>query len=198
MKPKIIYLNQQFQKSVPLPSADDSIESINIEGYANCTSVDRSGDVIPMTAWSKALENYLKNPIILAHHDHEEPIGRMVDHRVDEKGLWIKARISAAAEDTFNLVKDGVLTAFSVGFVIKDAIYDSITDLFIIKDLELLEISVVSVPCNQDSTFSLSKSFDNAEDYGKFKSQFEVKNESAKELESSAQQKSDNLSLIHI
>lgn len=192
MKPKIIYLNQQFQKSVPLPSADDSIESINIEGYANCTSVDRSGDVIPMTAWSKALENYLKNPIILAHHDHEEPIGRMVDHRVDEKGLWIKARISAAAEDTFNLVKDGVLTAFSVGFVIKDAIYDSITDLFIIKDLELLEISVVSVPCNQDSTFSLSKSFDTAEDYGKFKSQFEVKNESAKELESSAQQKSDN------
>jgi HK97 family phage prohead protease len=192
MKPKIIYLNQQFQKSVPLPSADDSIDSINIEGYANCTSVDRSGDVIPMTAWSKALENYLKNPIILAHHDHEEPIGRMVDHRVDEKGLWIKARISAAAEDTFNLVKDGVLTAFSVGFVIKDAIYDSITDLFIIKDLELLEISVVSVPCNQDSTFSLSKSFDNDEDYGKFKSQFEVKNESAKGLESSAQQKSDN------
>lgn len=192
MKQKIIYLNQQFQKSVPLPTAGDQIDSIHIEGYANCTSVDRTGDVIPMTAWSKALENYLKNPIILAQHDHDEPIGRMVDHKVDEKGLWVKARISAAAEDTFNLIKDGVLTAFSVGFVIKDAIYDSITDLFIIKELELLEISVVSVPCNQDSIFSLSKSFDNADDYGKFKSQFEVKNESAKELESSAQQKSDN------
>lgn len=191
-KDQIIYLNQQFQKSVPLPTAGDQIDSIHIEGYANCTSVDRAGDVIPMTAWSKALENYLKNPIILAQHDHDEPIGRMVDYKVDEKGLWVKARISAAAEDTFNLIKDGVLTAFSVGFVIKDAIYDSITDLFIIKELELLEISVVSVPCNQDSTFSLSKSFKTAEEYGIFKSQFEVKNESAKELESSAQQKSDN------
>ena len=191
MKNKIIYLNQLFQKSADLPTTDTPIDSINIEGYANSTSVDRVGDVIPMTAWNKALENYLKNPIILAYHDHDDPIGRMIDHRVDEKGLWVKARISAAAEDVFNLVKDGVLTAFSVGFIIKDAIYDSITDLFIIKELELLEISVVAVPCNQDSTFSLSKAFDNAEEYSEFKSQFMLKNESAKELESSATQNSD-------
>jgi HK97 family phage prohead protease/HK97 family phage major capsid protein len=169
-----------------LPTADQTIDSINIEGYANCTTIDRSGDVIPMTAWSKAMENYLKNPIILAQHDHDEPIGRMMDHRIDEKGLWIKARISAAAEDTFNLIKDGVLTAFSVGFIIKDAVYDSVTDLFIIKELELLEISVVSVPCNQDSTFSLSKSFDNDEDYSKFKSQFLVKSKEPKEIPQTA------------
>ncbi len=191
MKDKILYLNQQFQKSVDLPSASDSIDSIYIDGYANCTTVDRSGDVIPMTAWNKALENYLKNPIILAYHDHDEPIGRMTEHRVDDKGLWIKARISAAAEDVFNLIKDGVLTAFSVGFIVKDATYDSITDLFIIKELELLEVSVVSVPCNQDSTFSLSKAFTSAEDYSNFKSQFAEKKEAAKELDSSDKQMSD-------
>lgn len=191
MNNKIIYLNQRFKKSAETPSADQPIDSISIEGYANSTSVDRVGDVIPMTAWEKALENYLKNPIILAYHEHDEPIGRMIDYKVDEKGLWIKARISAAAEDVFNLIKDGVLTAFSVGFIIKDAIYDSVTDLFIIKELELLEISVVSVPCNQDSTFSLSKAFENAEEYSKFKSQFALKNEAAKELEFSASQTLD-------
>lgn len=191
MNNKIIYLNQQFKKSAETPSADQPIDSISIEGYANSTSVDRVGDVIPMTAWKKALENYLKNPIILAYHEHDEPIGRMIDYKVDEKGLWVKARISAAAEDVFNLIKDGVLTAFSVGFIIKDAIYDSVTDLFIIKELELLEISVVSVPCNQDSTFSLSKAFENAEEYSKFKSQFALKNEAAKELEFSASQTLD-------
>lgn len=191
MNNKIIYLNQRFKKSAETPSADQPIDSISIEGYANSTSVDRVGDVIPMTAWKKALENYLKNPIILAYHEHDEPIGRMIDYKVDEKGLWVKARISAAAEDVFNLIKDGVLTAFSVGFIIKDAIYDSVTDLFIIKELELLEISVVSVPCNQDSTFSLSKAFENAEEYSKFKSQFALKNEAAKELEFSASQTLD-------
>jgi len=191
MNNKIIYLNQRFKKSAETPSADQPIDSISIEGYANSTSVDRVGDVIPMTTWKKALENYLKNPIILAYHEHDEPIGRMIDYKVDEKGLWVKARISAAAEDVFNLIKDGVLTAFSVGFIIKDAIYDSVTDLFIIKELELLEISVVSVPCNQDSTFSLSKAFENAEEYSKFKSQFALKNEAAKELEFSASQTLD-------
>ncbi len=185
-KDKILYLNQQFTKSSDLPTAGEVIESINIEGYANTTTVDRTGDVIPMTAWTKAMENYLKNPIILAHHRESVPIGRMVDHRIDEKGLWIKARISAAAEDTFNLVKDGVLTAFSVGFIIKDAVYDAVTDLFIIKELELLEISVVSVPCNQDSTFSLSKSFDNGEEYSNFKSQFLAKSEEPKEIPQAA------------
>lgn len=186
---KILYLNQQFQKSIASP--DDVIDSINIEGYANCTCVDRSGDVIPMTAWNSAMDNYLKNPIILAYHDHDDPIGRMVDHRVDEKGLWIKARISAAAEEVYNLIKDGVLTAFSVGFRVKDAVYDSITDLFIIKELELLEISVVSVPANQDSIFSLSKAFESAEDYSNFKSQFVEKKSETKELPASASQESD-------
>jgi HK97 family phage prohead protease/HK97 family phage major capsid protein len=181
-KDKVLYLTQQFTKDMPLPTSSETIDSINIEGYANTTTVDRVGDVIPMTAWVKALDNYLKNPIILAYHEDCEPIGRMVDHRVDEKGLWVKARISAAAEDVFNLIKDGVLTAFSVGFIVKDAVYDAVTDLFIIKELELLEISVVAVPCNQDSTFSLSKSFDDEKDYNEFKSQFAEKKVETKEL----------------
>ena len=180
IKGKVIRLDSLFQKSAPLPTSGETIDSIFIEGYANTTSVDRSGDVIPKTVWEKGLQNYLKNPIILAYHDHDEPIGRMTDYKIEDRGLFIKARISAAAEDVFNLVKDGVLTAFSVGFIIKDATYDSITDLFIIKELELLEISVVSVPANQDSTFSLSKSFESDDDYNLFKKQFST-NEPAKE-----------------
>lgn len=180
IKGKVLRLDSLFQKSAPLPSAGDKIDSIFIEGYANTTEVDRSGDIIPKTVWEAGLQNYLKNPIILAYHDHDEPIGRMADYRIEDKGLWIKARISAAAEDVFNLVKDGVLTAFSVGFIIKDATYDSVTDLFVIKELELLEISVVSVPANQDSTFSLSKSFESDDDYNLFKKQFST-NEPAKE-----------------
>ena len=43
---------------------------------------------------------------------------------------------------------------------------------FIIKDLELLEISVVAVPANQDSLFSLAKGFDSDKDFDEFKKQF--------------------------
>ena len=40
------------------------------------------------------------------------------------------------------------------------------------KSAELLEVSVVSIPANQTATFSISKSFDNDDEYEKFKQQF--------------------------
>ena len=187
MVDKVIHLNGVFIKDGSLPTAEGKIDSIYIEGYANACVTDRSGDVITQDAWNTGLENYLKNPIILAHHKYGEPIGRMVDHRIDSKGLWVKARISAAAEDTFNLIKDGVLSTFSVGFLIKDAMYDAVTDLFVIKELELLEISVVAVPCNQDSTFNLSKSFNSDEEAKEFKKQFVSKLASAKGQDNNAE-----------
>ena len=186
-KNKILYLNSVFTKS--LPTAEEGIDNIYIDGYASTTDVDRHGDVIPTSVWEKGLENYLKNPIILAYHDHDDPCGRMTEHKIDSKGLWVKARISAAAE-VFSLVKDGVLTAFSVGFRILDAEYNSAAEVFIVKELELHEISVVAVPANQNTLFSLSKSFENEEEYKSFKLQFAPKGESAKGLESTTEAKS--------
>jgi hypothetical protein len=48
--------------------------------------------------------------------------------------------------------------------------------------------------CNQNTLFSLSKSFDNEEDYNKFKAQFAPKGESAKGLESPTGNKSTSTS----
>ena len=46
-------------------------------------------------AWKgDAMNNYLKNPIILAFHNHSKPIGQMVEYSVDSKGLKIVAEIS--------------------------------------------------------------------------------------------------------
>lgn len=181
IKDKVLYLNSAFSKE--LPTAGEQIDSIYIEGYASTNDVDRAGDVVPAAVWEAGIKNYLKNPIILAQHDYDDPIGRMVSHKIDSKGLWIKARISAAAE-VFNLIKDEVLTAFSIGFRVLDAEYNSATELFVIKELELVEISVVSVPCNQNTLFNLSKAFTNADEYNNFKAQFAPKSESAKGLES--------------
>ncbi len=190
-KQKVLYINTQFTKDMPLPNAEGKIDSIYIEGMANTTNVDRDRDVIPMAVWEQGVKNYLKNPIILAHHEADDPIGRMEEHKITPEGLWVKSRISAACGKTFDLIRDSVLTAFSVGFIIKDAVYDSLTDLFIIKELELLEISVVSIPCNQDSTFSLSKAFGSAAEYSSFKSQFAKSESAAKEQDVPAAQVPD-------
>jgi len=190
-KNKVLFFSSSFTKSEPLPTADGKIDSVTIEGYASTNDVDRHGDIVPASVWEAGIKNYLKNPVILAYHDHSEPVGRMTDHRVDEKGLYVKARISAAAEDVFNLVKDGVLTAFSIGFRIVDAEYNSALELFVVKELELHEISVVSVPANQNTLFSLSKAFSTAEEFKSFKMQFATPSDSAKGLEASGDAKSD-------
>ena len=146
---------------------------IDIKGSASTNALDRAGDIIEPDAWTKGgLENYKTNPILLFNHNYDKPIGRATGLEVTENGLDISAKISKAAGDVKDLVKDGVLGAFSVGFRVKDADYMSETDGYKIKDAELFEVSVVSVPCNQGATFSVAKSFDSMEDYDKFKKQF--------------------------
>lgn len=190
MKDKVLHLNSAFTMKQLPAEGDSAIESVFIEGYASTVDIDRSGDVVPKSVWEAGIQNYLKNPIILAQHDYDDPIGRMVDYKIDDRGLWVKARISSAAEECFNLIKDKVLTAFSIGFKILDAEYNSAAEVFVIKELELVEISVVSVPCNQNTLFDLSKAFDSAEDYKNFKQQFAPKGDSAKGLESKPEAKS--------
>jgi len=154
---------------------DSKSDVLTIKGYANTVSKDRTGDVIVKEAWEKGgMDDYLKNPIILAFHDYSRPVGTTVDYNVTDKGLEIVAEISKAAGEVYNLIKDGVLKTFSVGFSIKDADYDKEADTFFIKNLDLYEISVVSVPANQDSTFSLAKSFENVDEYNSFKKSYEV------------------------
>ena len=190
-KNKILYVNSQFSVKALPKDSEDGTGAVTIEGYASTNDVDRQGDVVPTGVWEKGLENYLKNPIILAYHDHNQPVGRMIEHKIDSKGLWIKATISEAAGSVYNLVKNGILTAFSIGFRVMDAEYKSDAEVFLIKDLELHEISVVSVPANQNTLFSLSKAFDTAEDYQSFKMQFAASSNSAKGLEASGTADSD-------
>ena len=161
---------------------DSSEEALVVSGYASTADRDRDGDIVEAKAWTKssALENYLQNPIILAFHDHTRPIGKMIDYNVDGKGLHITAEISKAAGEIYTLVKEGVLKTFSIGFMIKDAVFDKESDVFSIKEVELYETSVVSVPANQSATFSIGKEFDSKKEYEEFKNQFSI-NEEIKE-----------------
>ena len=163
-------------------SNTDSAESITIEGYANTTDKDRVGDVILREAWEKGgLENYKMNPIILGNHNYSNPIGQAIDINVTDKGLYIAAKISKSIGVMYELIKEGIVKSFSIGFSVKDADYDSASNIFVIKDLELYEISVVSVPANQYSLFSVKKGL-GEEKYAKFKQELLNTDTSSKEV----------------
>jgi len=165
---KILHIASTFKTH----ETDDG--SVLIRGMASTSHEDRAGDVIAAEAWNKGgLDNFKNNPIILFNHDYDKPVGRATEVNVTKMGLELEAKISKAAPaNVAQLVKDGVLGAFSVGFKVKDADYVKETDGLMIKDAELFEVSVVSVPCNQAATFSLAKSFDSEEEYNEFKKTF--------------------------
>jgi len=165
---KTLYLNSSFETKALKKGSN----TLKIAGYANTTAKDRSGDVVTAEAWAKGVENYRRNPVLLYQHKHDCPIGRVDNIRVDKKGIFVECAVSEAAEKNHGvqtLIKDGALKSFSVGFRVKDGKYNREDDSMMITDVELLEISVVSVPCNQDSLFSIRKSFDSDEEFDEFK-----------------------------
>tara|TARA_R100000541_G_scaffold1324_4_gene5877 strand:- start:22248 stop:24224 length:1977 start_codon:yes stop_codon:yes gene_type:complete len=167
-------MNKIFNLTSTFKTQTQDDGSVMIRGMASTADFDRAGDSISVEAWQKGgLKNFEKNPIILFNHDYDKPIGRATGLKAGPDGLELECKISKSAPaNVAELVKDGVLGAFSVGFRVKDADYIKETDGLMIKDAELFEVSVVSVPCNQSATFSLAKSFDSDKEYEEFKKTF--------------------------
>ena len=176
-----------MEKIFNLTSAFKSIDtedgSIKITGMASTKDFDRAGDSVLPEAWAKGgLDNFQNNPIILFNHNYDKPIGKATRLKVTDNGLEMDAVISKSAPDgVAELVKEGILGAFSVGFRIKDADYIKDTDGLLVKDAELFEVSVVSVPANQAATFSIAKSFDTQSEYDEYKKSFITDAESSAE-----------------
>ena len=139
-------------------SSEASRGGLTIEGWANKAVVDRGGDIINKDAWK--LDNFGKNAMILYNHDRNKPIGKAVAVEPRDEGLYIKARISGSSDPEItkirDLIREGILNTFSVGFDCKNE-EKSADGHNVIKEAELFEVSVVTLPMNQDSTFTVSK-----------------------------------------
>jgi HK97 family phage prohead protease len=142
---------------------NDTGNGVLIEGFANKRVVDRGNDLIAPDAWQ--LDNYKKNPIILYNHGFDPqlggtPVGKAVDIKPTEDGLYIKAELSKLDDPLINrirgLVKEKILRAFSVGFNPLDGETDTKSGVNTITKAELYEVSIVGVPMNQDSLFDIS------------------------------------------
>lgn len=128
-------------------------EEKTIEHYASTYQWDRDGERFVKGCWE--LENYRKNPVVLWGHDHHElPIGTNVGLVEDETGLKVTTKFDEKSErsmEIFRLLKDGILNAFSVGFIRKAFQMEDQGNgqkgLAITK-AELYEYSVVGVPAN--------------------------------------------------
>jgi len=98
---------------------------------------------------------YRANPIVLADHDRAAPIGtaeiEIKSDRVEAVVTFAPAGASSKADEYCALAKAGVLNTVSPGFIEKEAAPIKGGGVHITR-WELLELSLVTVPCNAEAT----------------------------------------------
>lgn len=180
----------------------DASGKIVIKGYANTADKDRIGDVVLPSAFKKTLEAYMENPVLLFQHNWDKVIGKVLKAEITDEGLYIEAEISGAkdVDDVRTKIAEGSLKTFSIGYNELVADYDEDSACNIVKELELLEISVVTIPCNPKAKFTTEiteKDEGKKEDKSLDEGFFKYLAEALKELEKTDDIDSDFLKEVH-
>ena len=101
-------------------------------------------------------------PPILWNHDPSDPIGVYTKMQEDEKGLYVEGKLLIddvpRAKQTHALMKAGVIDGLSIGYRVKEYLYnvdEEVTDLI---KLSLREVSIVTFPANPETRIEAVKS----------------------------------------
>lgn len=163
--------DDSFELGVPLTKVD--IKRRIVGGFATLNNLDEGGDILDASASVDAFGAWFGN---IREMHKMEAVGKAIDWRpetyVDEEtgneyeGIWVEAKISKGAEDTWQKVLDGTLAGFSVGGATQEKervlvkVGDSNRQAWKITKYRLTELSLVDNPCNKLATLSLIKSVD--------------------------------------
>lgn len=142
--------------------------NLYIEGYAAVFgNIDSYRDIIQKGAFLNTISGKNGKRIKLCYqHDFDKVIGKIVELREDEKGLFFKAKVSntALGKDVSILISDEALDEVSIGYRTKSYIYDEANEIRTITDLDLYEISLVSRAANEEATVTGTERKDEQKD----------------------------------
>jgi Putative phage serine protease XkdF len=144
--------------SMPFSKVDK--ERRIVSGFASLDNLDKQDDIVTAEASMAAFAKFRGN---IREMHQPVAVGKMVNFKEDKyfdpeskkfyKGVFVSAYVSKGAQDTWEKVLDGTLTGFSIGGRMNkwDDGYDekSDTQIRIIKEYDLVELSLVDSPANQ-------------------------------------------------
>lgn len=143
------------------------------EGYgAVFGNVDVFGEKVMPGAFVQSLVDHKRAGTrvkMFWYHDPREVVGRWVDLAEDKKGLFVKGQLNlkvGRAAELHSLMKDGDVDGLSIGFrVIKG---EENNGVFELQQLDLVEISIVSLPANPRATVDEVKTVQHAAKFDAF------------------------------
>jgi uncharacterized protein YoxC len=144
--------------SMPLTKVDEGRRIVS--GFASLDNLDKQDDIVTTEASMDAFAKFRGN---IREMHQPSAIGKMVSFKEEKyfdpetkkfyKGVFVSAYISKGAQDAWEKVLDGTYTGFSIGGRMNkwDDGYDEKADkpIRIIKEYDLIELSLVDSPANQ-------------------------------------------------
>jgi len=135
----------------------------SFEGYASVFgNRDGGGDIVERGAFAKSLKARGPRGVkMLADHDPTKRIGVWDEMDEDERGLRVKGRIlteKAIGRDAHIDLKAGALDGLSIGYRVKEDSYDGRRRARLLKEVDLMEVSLVSFPMNEMARVTAVKS----------------------------------------
>jgi DNA-directed RNA polymerase subunit RPC12/RpoP len=172
----VVIIFEKFEHTFDIKSVDKARRIIR--GTASLEEEDRDGEIIAMEAIDSSLKGWLQNPVI--RFKHESPIGKGLDVIDGQPGCYVNtttkefivtAYISdktQIAKEAWGLIEEGIIKSFSVGGKVLEriAVKEGNKELKKIVKMELYEVSVVDIPSNRKSFFSvIAKSIEKQEEF---------------------------------
>jgi HK97 family phage prohead protease len=126
-------------------------------GYASTYGVDTQRDQMMPGAFTHSLQQWQqkgKFPLLLWHHRLDEPIGFWKRIQEDAIGLYVEGQLMMdlqRAREVYTLIKSKILEGLSIGFQPLISRFDSRQRVRKIYQVNLIEISVVTLPANTEA-----------------------------------------------
>lgn len=122
-----------------------------IRGYASVfDGVDSYGDTVIKGAYADTIENR-ERPVRMRWNHFGPVIGKWEKMYEDDKGLFVEGKLTpghSVAEDVYASLKFGAVDGLSIGYIPKEYEDDKETGIRTLKEIELIEISVVEEPAD--------------------------------------------------
>jgi HK97 family phage prohead protease len=125
---------------------------------------DQGSDIMQKGAFTKSLENRPAGKVkLLYQHKTDEPIGIFEDMYEDSKGLFVKGKLAMGTQkgrEAYELLKMGALDGMSIGFRAdpeKQGYNESKRGTRTLKEVDLMEISLVTFPMNESALIETVK-----------------------------------------
>lgn len=133
------------------------------EGYASVFGVvDSQRDRVHPGAFKASIKARDKPVQLLWQHQWDKPVGVILALFEDARGLFVKGRLLldvAQAREAHTLMKAGVVRGLSIGYSVKRSRRNPDTGVRELLDLNLWEISLVTMPANEAAQVTVVKSY---------------------------------------